>query len=751
MARSALVPTYDKGVNRVPFVVPNTWPIGLTFLANAFRRLRELEEDREACPEDEGEPTVSLGLFQRVIIRLLRNLGYDTSAFDPRVYDFDGNNRITFRGFAECWRDLKLQTTLGPLERIYITFDTSGASSSKAGRVVSTVIMLCIILSSTSFILSTLQGDLWQYQPSPGSKPVPRPVFNQIEEACLVVFTAEFLLRLLTSHAIRTQLLKEESFIEILCSDERVLWMGPFQRTIAFCKEPTNIIDFLAIAPYFLEKAVDTQTNLMVLRLVRLTRMFRILRLGKLSDAMDTLVTTFELSLPSLYVLGFYICLGILVSSSIVYYAEAGDWDPIDGVYKVMNPLTKQTQETLFVSIPDAFWWNIVTVTTVGYGDLYPTTPMGKFFGSITIVAGVIAFAMPVGVISSNFSRVWDRAEEEKKNSNSHAMTIGETEEKTIGKGFDHTGYTRSMLKLEVFDDDGYGAEPGFLGEATIDVARLGWQPNVTSGASLKLHVENNVAIQKSKKSLSGSLQVNLLYEPAESSKNQDASPKERLQKFGQLQTIKNAQTGKKNVPFTEVIDQFWRRPETPELNGTLTVHVVSASRLTNLNARLRGISDPFCRVTVYPSLEIGSKPATFQTDVVYNNLSPEWNEYASWNIDWKPSRSRTDPLPEASSHQAWESSKRTSAVVSAASIGGRSVSKEKLAIAGSHKDSTQLVPPERDLSNLLPSDPEYVVRKMIAELQREVDFWKAKSEAQQRQQEELQRHHHSSSPPIEA
>merc|ERR1719359_1527859 len=112
------------------------------------------------------------------MIRLLRIQHYDIAAFDARVYDFEGNNRISFRGFAECWRDLKLQTTLSPLERIYITFDTSGASSSKAGRAVSTVIMLCIIISSTSFILSTLQGDLWQYQAIPGARPKPRPVFN---------------------------------------------------------------------------------------------------------------------------------------------------------------------------------------------------------------------------------------------------------------------------------------------------------------------------------------------------------------------------------------------------------------------------------------------------------------------------------------------------------------------------------------------------------------------------------------------
>eukprot|EP00746_Dinoflagellata_sp_MGD_P124668 gnl/MRDRNA2_/MRDRNA2_59277_c0_seq1.p1 gnl/MRDRNA2_/MRDRNA2_59277_c0~~gnl/MRDRNA2_/MRDRNA2_59277_c0_seq1.p1 ORF type:complete len:815 (-),score=124.35 gnl/MRDRNA2_/MRDRNA2_59277_c0_seq1:9-2384(-) len=766
MTRSALVPTYDKGSSGVPLVIPKVWPVGLTFLRNCFNRLREFEAEREDLdvPEDidfvatdsagpkKDDPTVSITFFHRVMVRLLRIQNRDISTFQASDYDFEGNNRITFSGFAECWRDLKLQTTFSPFERIYITFDASGASSSKAGRLVSSVIMLCILVSSTSFILSTLQGELWQYHPCPGCKPKPKPVFAQIEEGCLVVFTAEFLLRLITSHAIRTQLLKEDSFVDTLCGDEQVVWASPLGRTWAFCKEPTNIIDFLAIAPYYLEKAVDTNTNLMVLRLVRLTRMFRILRLGKLSDAMDTLVTTFELSLPSLYVLGFYICLGILVSSSIVYYAEAGEWDPHDGVYKVMNPLTKEMQETLFVSIPDAFWWNIVTVTTVGYGDLYPTTPMGKFFGSITIVAGVIAFAMPVGVISSNFSRVWDAAEKEKKNSNTHSMTIGETESRTIGIGFEHTGCSRSIVKIEVWDDDGYGAEPGFLGEATVDIARMGWNPNVASGASLKLRLETNMAQTKSKQStkLSGSVHVNLLYEPDDvSKKNANCSPKERLQKFGQLETQKNAQVDRKNIPFTQVIQEFWKRPETPELKGTITVHVVSGKGLTNLNAKLRGISDPFCRVTVYPSLKRGSKPHHWQTAVVYNCLSPEWNEAQSVNVDWastKPERSsrKEGSISEApASHQAWESSARHSAVVSAAAT--RSISKERL----SHiprddvpegEGGTSTPPAPLDLSNLMPNDPEYVVKRMIDELQREVDFWKAKRETQQRQHEEHQR-----------
>lgn len=161
-----------------------------------------------------------------------------------------------------------------------------------------------------------------------------------------------------------------------------------------------------------------------------------------------------------------------------------------------------------------------------------------------------------------------------------------------------------------------------------------------------------------------------------------------------------------------------------------MIVHVVSAKGMTNLRQKTHGISDPFCRVTVYPSLEADSCPTTSQTAVVYNSLNPEWDEANSWNIDWcgtKPSRlMRADPLPEASSGQpAWDPNKRYAAVVSAAG------SKERTSKGTENKsistDSLQSVSKTcaHEPHFLDPSDPEYVVQKMIAELQKEVEFWK--------------------------
>jgi hypothetical protein len=611
-------------------------------------KLRQLENEKEAtkrpwCSDQvDNNEDVSIVLFQRVMIRLLKYLDYDLSVLDIQAYD-DGDQRVSWQSFAECWKDLKLETTLSSLERIFITFASD--ASCVLGKLVSAVVMLCIIVSSTSFILSTLQGPLWQYQPCEKCKPMPRPIFGQIELACLVIFTAEFLLKLLTCHAIRIQLLNADLLVETLCSDEQAKRFGRLDRIMAFWKEPSNVIDFLAIAPYYFELLIGSQTNLMVLRLVRLTRMFRILRLGKFNDAMEALTETFRVSAAPLSVLGFYISLGILVTSSLVYFAEVGTWDPEQDAYFVENSLNNEKQESAFVSIPECFWWNIVSVTTVGYGDLYPVTKLGKTFGSATIIVGVIAFAMPVGVISSNFSRVWDHAQDEKQKSAHHGLTVAEGEARTIARGFDHKGLAYSIVKFEVFDDDGYGSEPGFLGEAIVDLARMGWTADAPSQNTVTLRLEKN--LEKSKKNVSGTLQINLLWDPTGSnsdpaaSKEQLAPMSSKLSKCERYPEVANAQVGKKDCTLPVVIKEFWERPETPELVGRLTVQVVSAKDLARLHSRFVGFSDPFCQVTVFPALSPQSE--VWPTSIMEHTVNPVWNETKNFDLDW-----RSKPLSPA-------------------------------------------------------------------------------------------------------
>ena len=93
----------------------------------------------------------------------------------------------------------------------------------------------------------------------------------------------------------------------------------------------------------------------------------------------------------------FAIMVLLVISSSLVYEAE------------------NEAQPEAFSSIPAAMWWGVVTLGTVGYGDMFPITPMGKFLGSFVVILGIGLFALPTGILASGFAEVLAKRKEEKQ------------------------------------------------------------------------------------------------------------------------------------------------------------------------------------------------------------------------------------------------------------------------------------------------------------------------------------------------
>ncbi|XP_043089999.1 potassium voltage-gated channel subfamily A member 1 [Puntigrus tetrazona] len=171
-----------------------------------------------------------------------------------------------------------------------------------------------------------------------------------------------------------------------------------------FSKTIMNIIDIMSIMPYFITlgtELVEQQgqehnngqqaMSLAILRVIRLVRVFRIFKLSRHSKGLQILGQTLKASMRELGLLIFFLFIGVILFSSAVYFAEADE------------------PESHFSSIPDAFWWAVVTMTTVGYGDMRPVTVGGKIVGSLCAIAGVLTIALPVPVIVSNFNYFYHR------------------------------------------------------------------------------------------------------------------------------------------------------------------------------------------------------------------------------------------------------------------------------------------------------------------------------------------------------
>ncbi|CAJ1085112.1 potassium voltage-gated channel subfamily A member 10 [Xyrichtys novacula] len=165
-----------------------------------------------------------------------------------------------------------------------------------------------------------------------------------------------------------------------------------------------NIIDVISIIPYFVTVITELVTtphensgqnmSLAILRIIRLVRVFRIFKLSRHSKGLQILGQTLKASMRELGLLIFFLFIGVILFSSAIYFAEVDE------------------PNTQFVSIPDGFWWAVVTMTTVGYGDMCPITMGGKMVGTLCAIAGVLTIALPVPVIVSNFNYFYHRETE---------------------------------------------------------------------------------------------------------------------------------------------------------------------------------------------------------------------------------------------------------------------------------------------------------------------------------------------------
>ncbi|XP_030640633.1 A-type voltage-gated potassium channel KCND1 [Chanos chanos] len=185
--------------------------------------------------------------------------------------------------------------------------------------------------------------------------------FFCMDTACVLIFTFEYLMRLFAAPS-----------------------------RCKFMRSVMSVIDVVAIMPYYIGLVMPENEDVSgAFVTLRVFRVFRIFKFSRHSQGLRILGYTLKSCASELGFLLFSLTMAIIIFATVMFYAEKG------------------TKGTNFTSIPAAFWYTIVTMTTLGYGDMVPNTIAGKIFGSICSLSGVLVIALPVPVIVSNFSRIY--------------------------------------------------------------------------------------------------------------------------------------------------------------------------------------------------------------------------------------------------------------------------------------------------------------------------------------------------------
>ncbi|XP_019610621.1 voltage-gated potassium channel KCNC2 isoform X2 [Rhinolophus sinicus] len=259
--------------------------------------------------------------------------------------------------------------------------------SSRAARFIAFASLFFILVSITTFCLETHEAFNIvknKTEPAINGTSVPQyeietdPALTYVEGVCVVWFTFEFLVRIVFS-----------------------------PNKLEFIKNLLNIIDFVAILPFYLEVGLSGLSSkaakdvLGFLRVVRFVRILRIFKLTRHFVGLRVLGHTLRASTNEFLLLIIFLALGVLIFATMIYYAERVGAQPND---------PSASEHTQFKNIPIGFWWAVVTMTTLGYGDMYPQTWSGMLVGALCALAGVLTIAMPVPVIVNNFGMYYSLA-----------------------------------------------------------------------------------------------------------------------------------------------------------------------------------------------------------------------------------------------------------------------------------------------------------------------------------------------------
>lgn len=231
-------------------------------------------------------------------------------------------------------------------------------------RIVAIFLMILILLNAVAVVLETV--DSWNEAYG--------AYFHAFEIFSVTVFAIEYLLRLWT-----------------VPFDSR--YSHWFWGRLRYAFSAMAIVDLLAILPVILPMFFTFDVRF--IRLLRILRLFRLFKLSRYIASMDLLDDVIKVKKEQLLVTVVMIGILLLFSSSLMYLVE------------------NEAQPDKFPDIPSSMWYSVVTITTVGYGDIFPITPLGKLLGAFVALLGIGMFALPTSILASGFTEIVEKKRKE--------------------------------------------------------------------------------------------------------------------------------------------------------------------------------------------------------------------------------------------------------------------------------------------------------------------------------------------------
>lgn len=237
---------------------------------------------------------------------------------------------------------------------VYRTLEISAGKRRGVSLVFNLLLITIITLNAIAIVLHTVEEYNEQFA----------RLFIDFELFSVIFFTIEYLLR-----------------IWVCVENEK--YSHWFWGRLRYMTSTSGMIDFLAIFPFYFSLFA---TDLAIVRILRLFRIFRLFRISRYSHAFRLIQSVVREKKEELILSTMLVVFMLIIVSSVMYYVE------------------HSAQPDKFSSIPATMWWGVTAMTTVGYGDIHPITPLGKLLGGITAIVGIGLFALPTGILVSGFN-----------------------------------------------------------------------------------------------------------------------------------------------------------------------------------------------------------------------------------------------------------------------------------------------------------------------------------------------------------